>query len=170
MRHVFLCLLTPSSDIWVSVRFPSSFFLLPSSFFLPSSFSLVSSFLPSFLPSFLLTETHHKQCAAQRVTCVSKSAHVRAQPCLKFSVVPAATKRGICKPPAHAVVRLLSCQPAPTVHVGASRCGCFLFSGSTLRGGLVSVAGSSGSRIASSWNGGSGDSGVISTRLLQGAG
>ena len=32
-----------------------------------------------------LTETHHKQCAAQRVTCVSKSAHVRAQPCLKFS-------------------------------------------------------------------------------------
>ena len=37
------------------------------------------------LPSFLLTETHHKQCAAQRVTCVSKSAHVRAQPCLKFS-------------------------------------------------------------------------------------
>ena len=30
-----------------------------------------------------LTETHHKQCAAQRVTCVSKSAHVRAH--LKFS-------------------------------------------------------------------------------------
>ena len=36
MRHVFFCLLTPSSDIWVSVRFPCSFFpssLLPERFF-----------------------------------------------------------------------------------------------------------------------------------------
>ena len=36
MRHVFLCLLTPSSDIWVSVRFllPSSSFFFLLSFFL----------------------------------------------------------------------------------------------------------------------------------------
>ena len=42
IRHVVLCLLTSSSDIWVSVRF----FLLSSFFF--SSFFLLSFFLPSF--------------------------------------------------------------------------------------------------------------------------
>ena len=58
MRLVVLCLLALSSDIRISVRFPS--FVLPSSFFLSSflpfflsSFSLPSSLLPCFLPSFL---------------------------------------------------------------------------------------------------------------------
>ena len=37
-----------------------------------SWFLSASSFLPFFLPSFLLTETHHKHSAAQRVLCVSR--------------------------------------------------------------------------------------------------
>ena len=52
------------------------------------------SFLFLFLFLFLLTETHQKQSAAQRVTCVSQSAHVRAQPCLKFQVGSCSAQRG----------------------------------------------------------------------------
>ena len=81
-----------------------------------------------------LTETHHKQCAAQRVTCVSTSAHVRAQPCLKFSVALAPTQRGFASLRTRSCACCLFHRILP-VDDGCSRDGSAGSSGSRLRGG-----------------------------------
>ena len=85
--------------------------------------------LPSFFPSFLLTETHHKRSAAQRVTCL-RSAHICCtQPFLEFSGSCCHVAMAFASP-ARSVVRLLCCSLLTT---GNSHDDSVSFSGVCLR-------------------------------------
>ena len=74
MRHVFLCLLRPSSDIWVSVRF-----LLPSFFLLPSqAFSV--NFCPRCVGSACLTSQEVMEPMSMRGPLAESDARPKIRP------------------------------------------------------------------------------------------
>ena len=117
------------------LSFPFPFLSFPFLSFPFLSFPFLSFPFLSF--PFLLTETHQKQSAAQHVTCVSQSAHVRAQSCLKFQVGSCSAQRGFA-PGLPSSSRTIPwayrrCLPLRTL---TSQGGALFFSGPALRGGV----------------------------------